>query len=179
MHSNPVLLETDWQSWTPHSSVASILFPLLQVFFLHLPLRHGFKVFNFTEMAAREHRKTHDVEQTVKMIHRHATTHATAKNKVEETLHLCARRVGGALCMRAVEHAARSTFHRLCIRMRMIWITFITVLVNSTPHSSHFLVNSHPMTRTCVAQGSSSCLACVAHISHHLMRHLHSLMLCV
>ena len=51
------------------------------------------------------------------------------------------------------------------------------VFVNSTPHTSHFLVDSHLMTRTCVAQVSS--LACAVHISHHLMRHLHALMLCV
>ena len=51
--------------------------------------------------------------------------------------------------------------------------------VNSTPHTSHFLVDSHLMTRTCVAQGSSSSLACAAHITHHSMRHLHALMLCV
>ena len=49
--------------------------------------------------------------------------------------------------------------------------------VNSTPHTSHFLVDIHLMTRTCVAQVVS--LACAAHISHDLMRHLHALMLCV
>ena len=41
--------------------------PLLQVFFLDQPLRHGFRVANWTALAAREHRKTHDVEQTEKM----------------------------------------------------------------------------------------------------------------
>ena len=35
--------------------------------------------------------------------------------------------------------------------------------VNSTPHTSHFLVNPHLMTRTCVAQVVS--LACAVHIS--------------
>ena len=51
--------------------------------------------------------------------------------------------------------------------------------VNSTPHTSHFLLDSHLMSRTCVAQGSSSSLTCAAHISRHRMRHLHALMLCV
>ena len=50
-------------------------------------------------------------------------------------------------------------------------------IVNRTPHTSRFLVSSHLITRTCVAQVVS--LACAAHISHHLMRHLHALMLCV
>ena len=47
--------------------------------------------------------------------------------------------------------------------------------MNSMLHTSHFLVNSNLMTRTCVAQVES--LACAAHISHHHMRHLHALML--
>ena len=53
----------------------------------------------------------------------------------------------------------------------------LTVHVHSTPHTSHFLVDSHLMTRACMAQGSS--LECAAHISRHHMRHLHAFMLCV
>ena len=62
MNSNPVLLETDWQSSTPNSSLVS------GFSFLHLPLRKVFGITNRTEMAAGEHRTTHDVEQTEKMI---------------------------------------------------------------------------------------------------------------
>ena len=36
--------------------------------FLHLSLRHGSKVVTWTEMAATEHRKTHDVEHTEKIV---------------------------------------------------------------------------------------------------------------
>ena len=52
MHSNPVQLETDWQSPTRNSPLDSMVFGVV----------------NWTEMAAREHRKTHVVEQTEKVV---------------------------------------------------------------------------------------------------------------
>ena len=48
--------------------------------------------------------------------------------------------------------------------------------VKSTPHTSHFLVFAHRMTRTCVAQGSSRKFGVR---TSHSMCHLHALMLCV
>ena len=38
------------------------------------------------------------------------------------------------------------------------------ICVNSTPHTSHFLVDSHLMTRTCVAQALVWCAQCTFHI---------------
>ena len=46
--------------------------------------------------------------------------------------------------------------------------------VNSTPHTSHFLVESQHILMTHVAQGSSSSLACSAHFTPS---HLHALMM--
>ena len=53
-------------------------------------------------------------------------------------------------------------------RLQLIAICCNRRGVNSTPHTSHFLVDSHLMTRACVAHGSS--LACSAHFTPS---HLH------
>ena len=80
MHSKPVLLETDRQSSTLNPSLVSIseqhhrfrfrnhTFLFSRFLFLHLPLRHGFTVLDWTDLAAGEHRTSHDVKQTEKMI---------------------------------------------------------------------------------------------------------------
>ena len=69
-----------------------------------------------------------------------------------------------------------TTSHRCVMRVKCLQVSS-ALFVNSTPRTLHFLVDTHLVTRTCVAQVVS--LACAAHISHHLMRHLHALVLCV
>ena len=63
-----------------------------------------------------------------------------------------------------------TTSHRCVMRVKCLQVSS-ALFVNSTPRTSHFLVDTH------LAQVVS--LACAAHISHHLMRHLHALVLCV
>ena len=67
MHSNPVLLETDWQPSTRNSPLVSNSqphVPLLQ-FFLPASLPLGFRVVTCTDNGCR---RTHDVKQSEKMI---------------------------------------------------------------------------------------------------------------
>ena len=72
MNSNPVLLETDWQClrhWTHQwFRLRHHTFLFSKFLFLHLPLQNGFRIVTWTEIDAREHRKTQDAEQTEKMI---------------------------------------------------------------------------------------------------------------